>query len=212
MKAKVITDNLPEFRLLESILFTPGDGYFLLPEHMKRISASAGCFSYPFSMNRALAMLDEFAQGLEKKPCKVRLLLSKDGGIEINSEPVKPTGPIRVALAAEPVDSSNVLLYHKTTNRLIYEDARASRLGFDDVILYNEKGEVTEGSSSNIVVELEGKLLTPPVSCGLLGGTFRNSLINTGVISERVISVDDLIKCSRIFFINSVRKWREAKL
>jgi para-aminobenzoate synthetase / 4-amino-4-deoxychorismate lyase len=212
MKVKFLTDSLPEFRLLESILFIPGDWYFLLPEHMRRVNASAGYFSYPFSMNKALAMLDEFAQGLDKKPCKVRMLLAHDGGIEINSEPVKPSGPIRVALAESPVDSANALLYHKTTDRRVYEEAKASRPEFDDVILYNERLEITEGSSSNIVIELDGKLFTPPVSCGLLSGTFRNSLINTGVISERVISVDDLKNCSRIFFINSVRKWREAKL
>ena len=140
------------------------------------------------------------------------MLFAKDGGIEINSEPVKPAGPILVALAAKPVDSSNVFLYHKTTNRRIYEEAKASRPGFDDVILYNERGEITEGSSSNIVVELDAKLFTPPVSCGLLGGTFRSSLIKAGNISERVINIETLKDCSHIYFINSVRKWRDARL
>jgi para-aminobenzoate synthetase/4-amino-4-deoxychorismate lyase len=212
LKAKVLTHKLPEFRLLESILFTAEDGYFLLPEHISRICASAEYFSYPFSRDKALAMLDAFIQTLGGKTCKVRMLLSKDGGIDINSEPVKPAGPIRVAMAKSPVNSNNVFLYHKTTNRRIYEEAKASRPEFDDVILYNERGEITEGSSSNIVVELDGKLFTPPVSCGLLGGTFRSSLIKAGVISERVISVEDMKDCSRIYFINSVRKWREAKL
>jgi para-aminobenzoate synthetase / 4-amino-4-deoxychorismate lyase len=212
MKANGFTGNLPEFRLLESILFTPEKGYFLLQEHMSRICASAEYFCFPFSGDKALAMLDAFTQSLEKKPCKVRMLLAQNGGIEINSEPVKPAGPIRVALAAVPVDSKNIFLYHKTTNRRVYEEARASRPGFDDVILYNEHGEITEGSSSNIVVKLEGKLFTPPVSCGLLGGTFRSSLIKTGVISERIINVDALKNCTHIYFINSVRKWRDAKL
>jgi para-aminobenzoate synthetase/4-amino-4-deoxychorismate lyase len=212
VKAKVLTHKLPEFRLLESILFTPENGYFLLDEHMSRICASAEYFSFPFSREKVLAMLEEFALGLEKKPCKVRMLLAQDGGIEINSEPVKPAGPIRVALAETPVDSQNVFLYHKTTNRSVYEVAKASRPGFDDVILYNERGEITEGSSSNIVVELHGKLFTPPVSCGLLGGTFRGSLIKAGVISERVIKASALKDCTRIYFINSVRKWRDASL
>ncbi len=212
VKAKILAHNLPEFRLLESILFTPEEGYFLLDEHMSRISASAEYFSFPFSGDNALALLEEFARSLEKNPCKVRMLLAQDGGIEINSEPVKPAGPIRVALAESPVDSGNAFLYHKTTNRSVYEDAKSSRPGYDDVILYNERGEITEGSSSNIVVELDGKLLTPPVSCGLLSGTFRNSLIKTGVISERVIKTNALENCSRIYFINSVRKWRSASL
>ncbi len=212
MKAKVLTHNLPDFRLLESILFTAVDGYFLLPEHISRICASAEYFSYSFSRDKALAMLDAFIQTLGEKTCKVRMLLSHDGGIEINSEPVKPAGPIMVALAKSPVNSNNVFLYHKTTNHLVYEKAKASQPEFDDVILYNEHGEITEGSSSNIVVELKAKLFTPPVSCGLLGGTFRFSLIKTGVISERVINIDALKDCKCIYFINSVRKWREAKL
>ncbi len=212
MKEKVLTRNLPEFRLLESILFTPEDGYFLLEEHMSRISASAGYFCYPFFKDKSLALLDKFARRLEKKPCKVKILLAHDGGIEIVSEPVKPVAPIRVALAETPVDSGNVFLYHKTTNRRVYEEARASRPGFDDVILYNERGEITEGSSSNIVAEIGRKLFTPPVSCGLLDGTFRSSLIKAGVISERVIKADTLEDCSRIYFINSVRKWRNASL
>ncbi|HEY9161567.1 MAG TPA: aminodeoxychorismate synthase component I [Desulfomonilia bacterium] len=212
VKAKVLTHKQPDFRLLESILFTPEDGYFLLDEHMSRICASAGYFSFPFSGENALAMLEEYSRSLEKKPCKVKMLLAHDGGIEIYSEPIKPVAPIRVALAESPVDSGNVFLYHKTTNRMFYEDAKSSRPGFDDVILYNERGEVTEGSSSNIVIELDGKLFTPPVSCGLLGGTFRSSLIKAGVISERIISIDILNECKRIYFINSVRKWRDASL
>ncbi len=212
VKAKVLAHNLPEFRLLESILFTPEDGFFLLTEHMSRICASAEYFSFPFSGEKALALLEEFARSLEKKPCKVRMLLAQDGGIEINSEPVKPAGPISVALAESPVDSGNVFLYHKTTYRQVYEEARSLCASHDDVILYNELGEVTEASSSNIVCKIDGKLFTPPVSCGLLAGTFRNWLIKQGKISERIIKVDEIKKCPCIFFINSVRKWREAFL
>jgi para-aminobenzoate synthetase/4-amino-4-deoxychorismate lyase len=212
VKAKVLTHSLPEFRLLESILWTPEEGYFLLDEHLDRMDASAEYFAYEFSRKKARGKLDAFKETLGDSPLKVRLLVNGAGGMEIQAEPVKPAGPIRVALAKAPVDSSDVFLYHKTTSRRVYESAKESRPDFDDVMLFNERGEITEGSSSNIVVEIGGKLFTPPVSCGLLAGTFRGSLIKSGRISERVIKVGEIGECSRIFFINSVRKWREAFL
>ena len=61
------------------------------------------------------------------------------------------------------------------------------------------------------VVEIDGELYTPPVECGLLAGTFRQKLLEEGKIRERIISVEECRRGSRIFLINSVRKWREAQ-
>ena len=105
-----------------------------------------------------------------------------------------------------------MILFHKTTCRQVYESARNTEPNNDDVLLYNERGELTEFTIGNLVVELNGKLFTPPVSCGLLAGTFRSHLLETGKIKERVIRRDELAKCSMIFLINSVRKWVEVEL
>jgi para-aminobenzoate synthetase/4-amino-4-deoxychorismate lyase len=82
--------------------------------------------------------------------------------------------------------------------------------GFDDVLLYNENNELTEFTIGNLVAVIDGKFFTPPVSCGLLAGTFRSHLLETGKISERVIYKDGLGKCSKLFLVNSVRKWVEV--
>jgi para-aminobenzoate synthetase/4-amino-4-deoxychorismate lyase len=118
----------------------------------------------------------------------------------------------RLKLAPTPVDSANAFLYHKTTHRQVYEAARAACPDCDDVLLWNERGEITETCIANVVVELEGELFTPPVQCGLLPGTFRAWLLDQGKMRERVITIEALKQSECIYLINSVRKWREALL
>jgi para-aminobenzoate synthetase/4-amino-4-deoxychorismate lyase len=81
-----------------------------------------------------------------------------------------------------------------------------------DVIFLNEKGEVTEGANNNIVIRKNGILLTPPVTCGLLPGTLRAQLLETGEVSEGVIMPADVAQADEIYLINSVRKWRRVRL
>jgi para-aminobenzoate synthetase/4-amino-4-deoxychorismate lyase len=92
----------------------------------------------------------------------------------------------------------------------VYDQALAEYPGYDDVILWNEKGEVTESCIANIVVELDGKLYTPPVQCGLLAGTFRASLIEQDKVREKVIRLKDFARSSHTYLINSVRKDQEV--
>ena len=108
--------------------------------------------------------------------------------------------------------AAEIFLYHKTTHRQIYESAQKAFPDCDDVLLWNERGELTESCISNLVVQLDAKLLTPPVESGLLPGVFRASLIEQGRIVEERITVGDLKRCTKIYLINSVRKWREAVL
>lgn len=115
-------------------------------------------------------------------------------------------------LALEPIDSQNVFLFHKTTHREAYEKAMADFSAVDDVILWNERGEVTESTIANVVIRKDGRLVTPPVDCGLLAGTFREHLLTAGEIEESILSVDDLKAADEVFLINSVRQWRRVEL
>jgi len=127
------------------------------------------------------------------------LTLWKDGRIETRLSPLQPATDQRVRLAPTPVDSSDRYLFHKTTRR---------DFSSDDVLYWNERGEITESSIANIVVSIDGQLCTPPIASGLLAGTFRNHLLAQGKIKERVITVDELPE--QFFLINSVRKWIRA--
>ena len=234
-KAKILSVRFPHFSLLESILWTTEEGYFLLDLHLKRLMDSAAYFSFPVELpavRQQLAALapnppapfpgkeggEERAGSTVQAAYKVRLLVDERGGITCQAERLPASGegrPLRACLAHTPVDASNPFLYHKTTNRQVYEQARracpqSEGVTFDETLLWNERGELTEFCTANLVVELDGALYTPPVSCGLLPGTYRAWLLGQGRVKERIIHLEELADCERILAINSVRGAREV--
>jgi para-aminobenzoate synthetase/4-amino-4-deoxychorismate lyase len=136
----------------------------------------------------------------------VRAAVSKNGDLSLSTRglPQAPQ-PSQVTIASGPVNSNNPLLYHKTSDRRVYQEALAGRPGFEDVLLWNERGELTESTIGNVAVEMDGKLYTPPISCGLLAGVYRGYLLERGRIKEQVIKIDDALKCSKVYLMNSVR-------
>jgi len=212
-KTRLLTDVRPEFALLEAVLWTPRRGYFLLPYHLRRLHDSAAYFGYPLDMARVHDRLNTLAASLPPRTHKVRLLLDRYGAITCEAIPLaripRPARP-RLRLADQPVNTEDVFLYHKTTHRLVYDHAARACAEDEEILLWNERGEITETSRDNVVVRWHGRLYTPPVSCGLLAGTFRAWLLESGKVEERVLSVSDLDRCEKIYLVNSVRRWREA--
>jgi para-aminobenzoate synthetase / 4-amino-4-deoxychorismate lyase len=117
----------------------------------------------------------------------------------------RPVAP--VAFASTPVDRGDIWLHHKTTFRGTYDSAFRAAEGVFDVILWNREGEVTELTRGNLVVELDGECYTPPLDCGLLAGTLRAEMLESGRIRERVIRPGELPRASRLWFINALRGW-----
>ncbi|KMY45689.1 aminobenzoate synthetase [Bacillus sp. FJAT-27916] len=210
-KAAVLWKKAVQFDLLESIALENGC-FYLLDEHMNRIQKSADYFGFPFSVEAARQSLAEAAEAHREGLYKVRLLSSRSGLFKWDAVPIEPVkGRQKAVLAKEPVLSGNPFLYHKTTNRTVYEERKDVSSTAFDVLLWNEKGELTEFTNGNMVVEMDGCLYTPPVSCGLLGGTFRERLLTEGAIEEKVLRIEDLQVCSKVWLINSVRKWIEVE-
>jgi len=195
VKRRFLNSPAIDFQLFESMLLEDGE-YFLLAEHLERMRNSADYFGFRFSEEKIRQTLQNVSA---PGAVKVRLTLWKDGRIETQVSQLKPATDQRVRLAVTPVDSSDRFLFHKTTRR---------DFSSDDVVYWNERGEVTESSIANIVLAVDGGLYTPPITSGLLAGTFRNHLLSQGMIKERVIMVDELQK--EFFLINSVRKWVRA--
>ena len=195
-------------QLLESLLWSPGEGYFLLQQHLERMQRSAEQCGFAFDGNTLGAQLQHYAERLQL-PRKVRLLLSADGHCAINDEAVKPSVPVRAALALAPVRSDDVLLRHKSTARGPYDSALAAvrHLDVQDVLLWNERQELTETASANLVLFVDGQAYTPALSSGLLAGTYRDYLLRGGVLQERVLQVSDLAQAQSLWLINSVRRW-----
>ena len=112
----------------------------------------------------------------------------------------------------KPVDSRHEFLRYKTTARSAYDVHIALAEDAFDVLLWNERNEITEFTRGNVVVALDGKLLTPPVASGLLAGVLRAELLARDVISESLVHRNDLARANAIWFINSVRGWLLAEL
>jgi para-aminobenzoate synthetase/4-amino-4-deoxychorismate lyase len=211
-KAALLTAERPIFDLLESLRLENGR-YYLLNRHVERLLDSAEYFHYKLSRQELLESLNEFAAKNNSGIMKVRLLAKKDGSLSIMASPITalPKEP-EVTLAKTPISSEDVFFYHKTTQRKSYAVHRSDRPEVFDVLLWNEKGELTEFTIGNAVFEIDGELWTPPIACGLLAGTMRAELLAEGKIRERVIMKKDLSKCTRIWLINSVRKWLPVRI
>lgn len=208
LKARILTDPpQKEFSLFETLLWTPEEGYFLLERHIARMMDSADYFGFAAdgAEEDIRKTLDRLIAGASS-PRRVKLSMNPQGKISAEAKDFQAgEKTFRVCLAKEPVDSNDRFLFHKTTNRDVYQ--KAAIAGYDDVLLYNENDELTEFTIGNLVVKMNGEYFTPPVECGLLSGTFRAELTASGGVKERVLRKQDLAEREALFLINSLRKW-----
>jgi len=204
-----------DLKLIETMR-TDGPQIALLDRHVERLSQSAAYFSFPFDEVRFRRRVRRAVSGADG-PCKVRATLDRWGRISVTASPVEvpPDAPWQVRVAEARIDATDPLFYHKTTHRHVYEQAlaRARRAGFDEAILLNEAGEVTEGCYTNVFVRKGESLLTPPVESGLLGGVYREHVLDTEpAAKEQVLTLDDLRTADQVYCCNGVRGWCEAVL
>jgi para-aminobenzoate synthetase/4-amino-4-deoxychorismate lyase len=227
-KARLLVELPQPFDLLETLRWSPGEGWRLLDLHLQRLEGSAAYFDYPFDRARAVAELERLVMGFAGPQAqRVRLTLSRRGEMALEHRPVSLGGdatrdeqgssetharPYVIALAKTPLRSTDRFLYHKTTRREVYQRALAEAPGAQDALLFNERGEVTESTIANLVYELDGGRYTPPVECGLLPGTQRLELLAQGQVQERALRLDELPRCTRLWLVNSVRGMWPVKL
>lgn len=231
LKGQFLTMPRAEFKLIETMLWHPESGYWLLDLHLDRLAASADYFSYPLELEKARAALQEtttgFTGAVSLQSHRVRLALARDGTFTVtrselqeNSPPwIEPAAIMhqkrgrnlpRVVFANRNTDSDSVYLYHKTTLRRLYDEERAMAVdekGYYEVLFMNEKGEVTEGSYTNIFLQKDGRLMTPPLSCGLLPGVLRRYLLQQypELVVEKPFFRKDLEQADALYVGNSVR-------
>ncbi len=209
-KGAFVNKKVEDFCLLESLRLEDGS-FSLLNRHLDRLESSADYFGFVIDLqavNQALSSHAEELSGIHK----TRLLLSAAGKIEIASEKLIPDSDtaLRVAVSDVPVDSSDPMRYHKTNRRELLDLSRSRRPDCDEVLFLNERGELTEGSYHTLVVKLGGRLLTPPLACGLLPGVLREELLLREEISEQVLLLGDLQLIEELWLVNSVRGWRRG--
>ena len=216
IKAEFLTCPVPRFALIETLLWD-GQRYPMLGLHLQRLEDSARYFGFPFDGLEVRELLDANACQLPSDVSqKVRLTLSRQGEIRIeNAEIGLKTETGMVAISPVRTSSLDRFLYHKTTNRQLYNETfeRAQRDGHDDLLFFNERGELTEGAINNVFVEIGGKLFTPPVDSGLLPGVFRRHLLATNpAAAEKVLTRQELLSADSVYLCNAVRGMRKVKV
>lgn len=210
-KADFFFKTAAEFCLVETLRLENGC-YTLLQRHLERLASSAVFFGFSLDLARVTEELARHAADNGSLQ-KVRLLLAVDGAITLTAEPLTDSDdPVLIAISRVPVDSSDTFRYHKTTRRELLDSARDERSDVAEVIFLNERGELTEGSYHNLLLRIDGQLLTPKRESGLLAGVMREELIDRGEVVEATLFPADMLKAEEIWLINSVRGWRRAEL
>ncbi|EAQ28745.1 Para-aminobenzoate synthase, component I [Erythrobacter sp. NAP1] len=185
----------PGFDLIETMSFDPETGIALLELHLARMKKSAAALGFQFDRHALRNQIQALCFELEE-PVKLRLLASRSGASALETQPMPAPfeGAVKVAALPSPLDPSDWRLSHKTTDRGFYEDAleAAREHGAQEAVLVRDDGLVTEGSFTNIFVERDGVLLTPPASLGLLPGVLREYLIEKGQAREAELTLGDL--------------------
>ena len=216
LKGQFFTDRFSEFQLIESLRYE--QGYRNLDRHLDRLRKSASELGFDVDVALLREHLLEHAAELTS-PCKVRVLVSKNGEYSIESQPIAiPTDDVKkIMLSPDRIQSKlGSLLRHKTSLRKRYQLAHqhVSRDGYYDVIFANERGEITEGSFNNLFIRQGDHWYTPPVSSGLLPGIHRQCLLesNDKKVSEKVLTVADLKAADEIYVTNDVRGMVKVQL
>jgi para-aminobenzoate synthetase/4-amino-4-deoxychorismate lyase len=212
-KAAVLAHDATEHRLLETLAFLPGEGLRNVDRHLARMADSADWTGFRFD---PAAVLDAVTRAVADRPepARIRILVSRDGHVDVETEALPPRSarPVRLALDDDPVDAASPWLQHKTTRRDVYLTRALRHPEADDVVLVNGEGELTETTTANLALRIGGRWFTPPTGSGCLPGIERGRLLELGRLHERALAVPDLRDAEQIAVLNSLRGWRAARL
>ncbi len=214
LKAKFLLDPIPYFQLLETFWWTQGRENPLLPYHFERLLSSAKYFQFsiPKELQSYASFKDFLRENLREDTFqifRIKLILSPTGELKLEKEAYEELcwpKPIKVGLIRRKTPP-HTFHYHKTTQRKEYNHLReeALRRGFTEIVFYNEANQLLEGTISNIFLEKEELLYTPPLELGILPGTLRRKLIEEKKAIEAPLTLEDLKKGATLYIGNSLR-------
>lgn len=212
-KARVLTSRRPRFELYETLRHDPGEGFRHLDRHLARLRASSAYFGFTFDEAAVMEAARHAASRFPDRPARVRVSVDRRGAVDAGATAlVSSPEPVRVAIDRDhPVDRTDPMLFHKTSLRSVYDEARARHPDADDVLLVNDRGEVTESTIANVAVSLGGRWITPPLDAGLLPGVGREVALEEGWLEEATIRVDDLERADAMELVSDVRGRRPVR-
>jgi para-aminobenzoate synthetase/4-amino-4-deoxychorismate lyase len=214
VKSRFANFSLPDFMLIETMLWERESGFKFLKEHLGRAAISMGYFGWEFNsyeVNRVINTLEQQLIESASDLFRVRLLFDCKCTVSFQLSPLDSYGwngsGVRLMISACRVNSNDLFLYHKTNKRDFYDSQYQECIsaGFDEVIFFNESGTLTEGAISNIFIKYKGVWLTSPVDAGLLPGIWRNEMLKELGAEETSVSIEQLRLANEIIVGNSVR-------
>lgn len=213
-KAAFLRHRRLEFEIFETLLWQ--NGYVLLEDHVRRMAASAEYFAFTLDQRNLRSLLEQTAlEFAGEGGRRVRVALAAGGGLRIQHSPAGTQRAGRVGLARCTVSSLDRFLFHKTTVRKVYDDefACAQAAGWDDVLFFNERDELTEGCIHNVFIVRNDVWQTPALRCGLLPGVCRAKILRERRdVLERALTIGDLRQADTIYLCNSVRGMYPVRL
>ena len=200
------------FALLETLALVDGQ-LRNRTGHLARLSQAAANFGTPWNPDHVAHTLDTLITVHPQKSWRVRLLLDAQGQAKVEAYALEASpARVRLQLADRPLlEAHSEFVRFKTTRRGHY-DAFTTPNGVFDTLLWNAEGEITECTRGNIALRMDGRWVTPPLACGLLGGIGRAVALREGRLVEAVVPVDDLPRVQAFAFVNSLRGWIDADL
>jgi para-aminobenzoate synthetase/4-amino-4-deoxychorismate lyase len=208
LKARYYDVTRKPLELIETLRWSPDDGFVRRDLHLARLARSAAALGMPCNVEGVVRALSAVIGGAIA-PMRVRLVLSEDGAFACTAVPLPGSGngPWTYAISSHRMMSEDALLRHKTNWRDVYESehAKFASLGCDEVLFLNEHGELTEGSRTNVFLQMGGRLFTPPASAGVLDGCLRRELLDKGECEEAALKPCDLERAETVWLGNSLR-------
>jgi para-aminobenzoate synthetase/4-amino-4-deoxychorismate lyase len=209
LKSKFLTEPSDYFELFETMRFEKGEVLFV-NQHIARLKSASDYFLFKFNEKQLRKQIGKAIADLyyaQRK--KIRISLNKWGGINIEISEISKSGAeVSVIVSAKNILSKDKFRQFKTTNRKLYDDEYSyySSQGLSEVLFLNEKGEVAEGSRTNIFIRKGNKWFTPTLSSGALPGIYRNYFIcKQSGIQEKEIKLDELLHSDELLLTNALR-------
>jgi len=211
LKARFLTGLLPQFELFETMYATLEEGCRHQSRHLQRLHASAQYFGFAWNHEQIRLTLQQACDALPSAiPHRLRLELKPDGELDVRTAVLSPMPEHpKVMLASIASDSRNLFLHHKSSLRQQYDAAwhAAEQQGAFDMLFFNERGHLTEGGRSTVLLKLNGRWLTPPLEDGVLPGIMRAILLEDRryQLAEQVLTLADVQAAEQIMLCNSLR-------
>ena len=207
-KAAVLYRKQPRFQLITTGKISQKQLLFE-DQHLERLTKASRYFAYPFDAEDLKQKIEGECQACDaNQDYRLRISLNKSGEIELSRQILTPLSPkfCQAKLCLQEADLQQAFTYFKTTHRPHLS------LGKQEIIYHNAAGELLETSIGNIVLKIAGKLYTPPTSLGILPGIYRQHLLETGQVEEKVLTVPDLDQAETIYGCNAVRGLYELEV